>query len=275
MWRVQRSTAHRTSPHSTPHDAGAMSYGPQSAPAWSGGRERLPPRSVLVIDEAGMIDARTLGRVLAHAEERGAKVILLGDPDQLKAIGAGDAYRGLLEQHPSAQIGTIRRQEEPWQRMASEQLAAGRVASALDRYEAAGHVYWADSRSAAQAELLGRYLADRGENPSAARLIVAYRNAEVAKLNEAVRVERKAAGEISAGVKVGRLEISTADRVVFLRNDNLGRDVATIGPGTAVGVKNGTLGTVLEVAPHRIAVRLDDGRQVAFNPGRCDAVGAG
>jgi hypothetical protein len=243
--------------------------------AWSEGRDRLAPRSVLLIDEAGMIDSRTLGRVLAHAEERGAKVILLGDPDQLKAIGAGDAFRGLLEQHPSAQIGTIRRQEEPWQRMASEQLAAGRVASALDRYEAAGHVHWTDSRNAAQTELLSRYLADRRENPSASRLIVAYRNTEVAELNEAVRVERKAAGEIGAGVRVGQLEISTADRIVFLRNDNLGRDVATIGPGEAVGVKNGSLGTVLEVAPHRIAVRLDDGRQVAFDPTRYDAIGHG
>lgn len=243
--------------------------------AWSEGQDRLAPRSVLVIDEAGMIDARTLGRVLAHAEERGAKVILLGDPDQLKAIGAGDAFRGLLEQHASAQIGTIRRQEEPWQRSASEQLAAGRVAPALNRYEAAGHVHWAGSRAAAQAELVSRYMADRRENPAAARLIVAYRNTEVAELNEALRAQRKAAGEIAAGVKVGRLEISTADRIVFLRNDNLGRDVATIGDGAAVGVKNGSLGTVVDAAPHRIAVRLDDGRQVAFNPARYDAVGHG
>ena len=38
------------------------------------------------------------GHVLEHAEERGAKVVLIGDPDQLKAIGPGDAFRGLIEQ---------------------------------------------------------------------------------------------------------------------------------------------------------------------------------
>jgi hypothetical protein len=106
--------------------------------AWSEGRDQLYGGSVLMIDEAGMVDVRQLGRVLDHAEQRRAKVILLGDPDLLKAIGAGDAYRGLLERHDSASIESIRRQVEPWQREASEQLAAGRVASALDAYEAAG-----------------------------------------------------------------------------------------------------------------------------------------
>src|SRR6202035_4769678 len=94
--------------------------------AWAAGADRLHPRSVLLVDEAGMIEGSGLGRILAHAEERGAKVVLLGDPDQLKAIGAGDAFRGLLEQFPSARIDAIRRQHEPWQRAASEQLAGGR-----------------------------------------------------------------------------------------------------------------------------------------------------
>ena len=80
--------------------------------AWSQGRDLLHGGSVLLVDEAGMIDVRQLGRVLDHAEQRHAKVILLGDPDQLKSIGAGDAYRGLLEQHESASIESIRRQTD-------------------------------------------------------------------------------------------------------------------------------------------------------------------
>jgi len=77
-----------------------------------------------------MVDARQLSRVLDHAATHDAKVILLGDPDQLKPIGPGDAYRGLLEQHAPARLETIRRQAEPWQREASEHLAGGRVAPA-------------------------------------------------------------------------------------------------------------------------------------------------
>ena len=100
--------------------------------AWFEGREPLHARSVLIVDEASMIDARTLGRLLAHAEDSAApRSSSWAIRTQLQAIGAGDAYRGLLEQHARAYIGTIRRQAEPWQRAASEELAFGRVASAL------------------------------------------------------------------------------------------------------------------------------------------------
>lgn len=107
---------------------------------WAEGNDRLHGGSVLVVDEAGMVEVRQLGRVLHHAQEQHAKVVLLEDPGQLKPIGAGDAYRGLLERHPSASVEIIRRQAEPWQRAASEHLAAGRVAATLDLYEHAGRL---------------------------------------------------------------------------------------------------------------------------------------
>jgi len=246
--------------------------------AWSEGAARLHPRSVLLLDEAGMIDVRQLGRILAQTEERGAKVVLLGDPDQLKAIGAGDAFRGLLEQHPSARIDAIRRQHEPWQREASEHLAGGRVASALDSYEEAGRLHWTDARATAKAELLAAYAHDRRQDPSGAQLILAYRNAEVAQLNEAVRAARQAAGELGPGVAAGGVELVRGDRIVFLRNDHPGRDVVNLdaaGASPAVGVRNGTLGTVVAAEPHRLSVRLDDGRTVAFDPDRYGSVAHG
>src|SRR6202166_518256 len=134
--------------------------------SWGRGEETLDRRIVLVIDEAGMVDARQLSRVLDHAAAHDAKVILLGDPDQLKPIGPGDAYRGLLEQHAPARLETIRRQAEPWQREASEHLAGGRVAPALDAYQQAGRLHVADTRDAARAELLEQYAADRAADPA-------------------------------------------------------------------------------------------------------------
>jgi hypothetical protein len=95
--------------------------------AWERGQDLLHRRRVLLVDEAGMVDARQLARVLDRAAQEGAKVILVGDPDQLKPIGPGDGFRGLLEQHEPARLETIRRQAEPWQREASELLAGGRV----------------------------------------------------------------------------------------------------------------------------------------------------
>ncbi|PYE84171.1 Ti-type conjugative transfer relaxase TraA, partial [Phyllobacterium leguminum] len=60
---------------------------------WQQGRDLLTARDVLVIDEAGMVGTRQMERVLSHAAEAGAKVVLVGDPQQLQAIEAGAAFR--------------------------------------------------------------------------------------------------------------------------------------------------------------------------------------
>ena len=45
--------------------------------------------SPLVMDEAGMVGSRQMERVLSAARDAGAKVVLVGDPEQLQAIEAG------------------------------------------------------------------------------------------------------------------------------------------------------------------------------------------
>src|SRR5215211_707308 len=78
--------------------------------AWGQGRDRLTGRDVLVIDEAGLVGSRQMERVLSHAAEAGAKVVLVGDPQQLQAIEAGAAFRALSERYGAAEITQVRRQ---------------------------------------------------------------------------------------------------------------------------------------------------------------------
>ncbi|GAC1579947.1 MAG: hypothetical protein NVS3B5_13320 [Sphingomicrobium sp.] len=56
---------------------------------WARGNDQLTARDVLVIDEAGMIGTRQMGRVLAAAEEAHAKIVMVGDAQQLQAIDRG------------------------------------------------------------------------------------------------------------------------------------------------------------------------------------------
>jgi ATP-dependent exoDNAse (exonuclease V) alpha subunit len=102
---------------------------------WGQGRELLTDKSILVIDEAGMIGTRQMERVISEAEKRGAKVVLVGDPEQLQAIEAGASFRSIAERHGAVEITTIRRQSEDWQRDATRQLATGRTDEALTAYE--------------------------------------------------------------------------------------------------------------------------------------------
>ena len=247
--------------------------------SWERRQDQLHGGAVLVVDEAGMVDARQLSRVLDEAARRDAKVILLGDPDQLKPIGPGDAYRGLLEQHVPARLETIRRQAEPWQREASEDLAGGRVAPALDAYQQAGRLHVADTRDAARAELVGQHRADHAAAPERGQLVLAYRNDEVHRLNADLRAGRQAAGELgsSPGVHAAGAEYAAGDRLVFLKNDNHGLQVANLAGADerGAGVKNGTLATLESVAPERFVARLDDGRRVAFSPAEYDHIAHG
>jgi AAA domain len=236
--------------------------------AWEQGQDRLHAGSVLVVDEAGMVDARQLGRVLDHAAQHHAKVVLLGDPDQLKPIGPGDGYRGLLERHAAAHLATVRRQAEPWQRQASMDLASGRVARALDAYQGAGRLHVADTRAAARTALLDHHRADRAASTGGSQLVLSYRNDEVRQLNAEIRGARLGAGELGPGVHVAGADYAAGDRIVFLKNDHHGRMVANL-KGADLrgrGVKNGTLGTLESVAENRFVARLDDGRRVAWDP---------
>ena len=83
---------------------------------WAQGRDRLTSRDVLVIDEAGMVGTRQLERVLSHAADAGAKVVLVGDPQQLQSIEAGAAFRSLHERHGGARD---RRGAPPARRLAA------------------------------------------------------------------------------------------------------------------------------------------------------------
>ncbi|MEM7641090.1 MAG: Ti-type conjugative transfer relaxase TraA, partial [Pseudomonadota bacterium] len=105
---------------------------------WAQGRDALSPRDILVIDEAGMVGTRQLERVLSQASDAGAKLVLVGDPQQLQSIEAGAAFLSLHDRHGGARIGEVRRQRADWQREATRDLATGRIDAALAAYGANG-----------------------------------------------------------------------------------------------------------------------------------------
>ncbi len=65
---------------------------------------RLTKRDVVVLDEAAMVGSRDMKRLLQMASEAGAKVVLVGDAEQLQAIDAGGAFRALRERHGAIEI---------------------------------------------------------------------------------------------------------------------------------------------------------------------------
>jgi hypothetical protein len=224
---------------------------------WAQGRETLGANSILVIDEAGMIGTRQMERVIGEAQRHGAKVVLVGDPQQLQAIEAGAAFRSMAERHGAVEITEVRRQAEEWQRDATRQLATGRTGEALEAYHAAGLVVESPTRETARDALIERWDADRQAHPEASRLILTHTNAECDELNAQARDRLRDHGTLGADVAVettrGQRLFADQDRIMFLRNER------------ELGVKNGMLATIERVDRTGMAVRLDDGRAVVFD----------
>ncbi|UVK38673.1 Ti-type conjugative transfer relaxase TraA [Mesorhizobium sp. AR10] len=224
---------------------------------WGQGRDLLTTRDVLVIDEAGMVGTRQLERVLSHAADAGAKIVLVGDPQQLQAIEAGAAFRSIHERHGGVEIGQVRRQREDWQRDATRDLAAGRIGAAISAYDAQGMVHQAATRNEARSNLVARWDRDRQAHPEASRIILTHTNDEVRALNLAARERMRAAGDLGDDVQIsverGARSFASGDRVMFLRNER------------GLGVKNGTLGIVEGLSTQSMTVRTDDGRSVRFD----------
>ena len=224
---------------------------------WGQGRDVLTSRDVLVIDEAGMVGTRQLERVLSHAAEAGAKVVLVGDPQQLQSIEAGAAFRSIHERHGGAEIGEVRRQREDWQRDATRDLATGRTGDAIHAYDADGMVHAAPTREQARDDLIDRWDRDRQASPDQSRIILTHTNDEVRALNEAARERMREAGDLGDDVRLaverGERSFASGDRVMFLQNER------------GLGVKNGTLGTIEQVSERSMSVRTDDGRSVSFD----------
>jgi hypothetical protein len=196
-------------------------------------------------------------RVLSHAAKAGAKVVLVGDQQQLQAIEAGAAFRAIHERHGGVEISEVRRQLSAWQQHATRQLAMGRTGEAIRSYEERGVVHAADTRELARTILIERWDQERQVSPSDSRIILTHTNDEVRELNQMAREKMRVAGTLVADATIkaarGERQFASGDRVIFLRNER------------GLGVKNGTLGTVAMASAQRMAVRTDDGREVAFD----------
>ncbi|MBR0560685.1 Ti-type conjugative transfer relaxase TraA [Neokomagataea anthophila] len=205
---------------------------------WARGQDVLAAGDVLVVDEAGMVGSCQMERVLSAVQAAGAKVVLVGDPEQVQAIDAGGAFRAVVERVGSAEITTVRRQQVAWQAEATQELATGRTIAALERYAAAGHVHGHDTLEAAREAVVAAWDGAQQVHPGKTSLMVAHRRVDVRALNEAARRLRQERGALDPDVEMtvlttlGERCFVHEDRVYFLRNDR------------ALGVKNGTLGTV-------------------------------
>ncbi len=221
---------------------------------WDRGEQLLGSKDIVVVDEAGMLGSRAMGRIMREAFEHGAKVVLVGDPQQLQAIEAGGAFKAILERNSWIELSEVRRQEIPWQREATKEFAWGDVGKALRRYEKASHIHEYATQDLAKAAVVSFWNEVRVQNTRETQIMLAYTRKDVLDLNEQARHYRKEAKELGAEFEVqtvrGKRLFAENERVYFLKNER------------SLGVRNGSLGTIKALDEQTLEIRLDkEGKQ--------------
>ena len=230
------------------------------------GRTSWDRNTVVVVDEAAMLDTRITGELLSAARQAGAKVILAGDDRQLASIERGGLFTEMRERHGAAEITEVTRQRVDWQRQAARDLAEGRFADAVEAFDKAGAITWTDKQEQARSALVAAWTRDGAERPGQSRFVFAYTNKDVDALNAELRQVRRERGELTGAdvrleTKHGAAMFAVGDRVQFTDTDKKLR------------IYNGNVGTItgLDARTGQLTARMDAagsaGREVTFSPG--------
>ncbi len=182
------------------------------------GDEGLARRSVLLVDEAGMVDSATLARLVSHAERAEAKLVLVGDPEQLGEIEAGGLFRAIAGRTDPIRLDEVIRHEHELDRIAAKRIREGEGREGLALYESGERVTVAPNAEARREAMVRDWHEpfERGEDA----VMVAKRNAEVGRLNAMAREARKETGRLGAEeIEVGETRFAAGDQVITRVND--------------------------------------------------------
>ena len=160
------------------------------------GERFLDDKSVLIVDEAGLLSSREMHVLLTEVERAQAGVILVGDRRQLQAIGAGPGLDLVVRSVEATRVDTIVRQRDAWARQAVTDFGAGRAEPALAAFQAHGCLDEAPSYRAALHRTVELWNQARAEHPDSSVLLIARTNKQVADISRAVRAELKREGII-------------------------------------------------------------------------------
>jgi hypothetical protein len=178
---------------------------------------RLPVGATVIVDEAGMINTGDLHQLTHLADAQRWRLVLVGDPHQLQAVGRGGMFGELCATGRTIELDTIHRFRNQWEAAASLKLRHGDP-TGLDAYldhdrifaapfdEHVGNLahYWAGAR-------------ERGEYVA----ITTTTNDHVDAINAAVHDHRLALGQLGDScLELGDgLEVAVGDVITTRRNE--------------------------------------------------------
>lgn len=210
----------------------------------------LTAKTVLVVDEAGMIGTRQMARLLEAIEEEKAKLVLIGDEKQLQPIEHGAPFKAIGAIVGRAELKEIRRQKEEWAREAVHLVVGGESEKALSTFAEKGLLEIKETKEQAINTLVSQWQSDQGDLKE--KLILSTTRHGAKALNELIQEQRKNAGELRGeALGVNGYQFFAGDRILFLTKSK------------SMNLENGDKGTVLTINHHSqtLGVVMDSGER--------------
>lgn len=234
------------------HHAKQLVRAAQGKPTYKKDTLSLTAKTVLVLDEAGMVGTHDFDRIVKQVRKAGAKLVCVGDDHQLQPIEAGAPFGALCKALGNATLSENRRQREVWMQDAALQFRNGDSRGGLSQYALAGRLAIRASDNEAKEAMVRDWTRQRTGDLKDT-VMLAGTNKDVSDLNERAQQARRENGELGRrSIRLGGTRIYEGDRILFTKNSRL------------CGVANGDFATVEKVHirkhlrdPGAITVRLD------------------
>jgi hypothetical protein len=223
-------------------------------PDWA---ERIGRSSLVIIDEVGMADTLSLDTAVRFIIGRGGSVRLIGDDQQLAAIGAGGVLRDIQASHGAVRLSELHRFTDPAEAAATLALREGRP-EGLGFYLDRRRVHVGDPTTALD-NVFSAWQTDRSQGLDA--IMLAPTGELVSRLNQRAQDHRRAGAAPGRQVELADgNQASVGDLIITRSNDRRLRISATD------WVKNGDRWTILHLTSSGgISVRhVRNGRTVTL-----------
>lgn len=194
------------------------------------GEEFFKRRTILIVDEAGLVGTVHMHKLLWHAanSEHAVRVILTGDSLQLNPVMAGNALEAIVDECGSARLDTIRRQKQESHRNAVKHFCFGRAQHGLFTYWQQEAIHFCLNAEERREKVMQDYVSYCVSNPNHLALVLALENAEVKTLNDQIRQRLKKVGRLRGqefflrvfdGRQAFDAPFCVGDQIVLRKND--------------------------------------------------------
>lgn len=230
----------------------------------------MDAKTVVIIDEAGMVNCRHYRLFLEQAQKAGATLLFVGDYRQLGSIEGTSPFRSLMQRVGYAEVTTIQRQKDDWAKQAARYFSQGHVATAMNMYAMRHLLKVGTDFDHALDQVVAEWGHHALERPEIARVLTCT-NDQAHEVNLRCQEARLAVG-LAAGMhhtnysrtitdydkKTKRKyssKVYVGDRVVFTENNE------------KLGVINSDTGTVIGFSgAGRLMVQIDDEEEPVIVP---------